>query len=155
MDPFSVTVGIVSTLDVCTRTASFLKGIKKGASTVDKEVEAISNDVEAVKAAVAVLNNVYNSGSEDGPSGLFTKNQTSQAWRNLMRLLPKCEDTITKIQELIQEISDFRLPKSAQRLEGLIKTLRKHSRETEYYALRRELGSYIVTLQMLLSAIQA
>ena len=156
MDPFSVTVGVVSLLDVCTRTVSFLKNVSNSVSTVDQDVEAVKNDVEAVQSAVAALKDVYNTWvSYDSGNVVPGTGGASQVWENLIRLLPRCEQTILKLQRLIEGIGDFRLPKSASRFESLVKSLRKQARESEYLLLRRELGSYITTLQMLLSAIQA
>ena len=156
MDPFSVTVGIVSTLDVCTRTVTFLREVRKGASTVDQEIDGVRTDIEAIETAVAVLNNLYNTiSTRDEGSQVLSSGPTGLAWKRLVGLLPRCEATIAKLQLLFSEILDVRLPKAAQKFESLVKSLRKHSRENEYLALKGELQSYVVTLQMLLAALQA
>ncbi|MCJ1299497.1 hypothetical protein MMC08_002289 [Hypocenomyce scalaris] len=49
MDPFSWVAGTIDLIDVCARFAAFLKDFETAAANVDREIQTLSKDVDAVK----------------------------------------------------------------------------------------------------------
>ena len=58
MDPFSWVAGTIDLIDVCARFAAFLKDFETAAANVDREIQTLSKDVDAVKLVTELINSI-------------------------------------------------------------------------------------------------
>ena len=153
MDPFSILVGTVGLLDVCSRLLRYLANTPKNSKTFAQELESIAKDIEAVCTATSSVEAIYKVqvGKNHQSIGSESTASISCIWENIALVISRCEKLICHLQRFLEEIQAVRGPK---KWDDFLKHLRKQEREREYGALRRELSNYIVTLQMLLSTIQ-
>ena len=152
MDPFSITVGVVGLLDVCSRFILYIRDAEKTSRFVDKDLEAIVSDVKAVSEATELLKQIFETRFDKSrSSSLSRENLSFRVWENIAQILPKCKDSVSGLLRLVEEIHQVHGPKA---LNSFIKQLKKQAREETYLSLRQMLNNYVTTLQMLLSAIQ-
>ena len=155
MDPVSITIGAISVVDVCSRFVVYLRNVKKATASIDQDLKALADDVEALRKTAAVLKESYEARlvhtREDSDS---EQDKLSRTWQNVTQLLPKCEGIIEKLQTLVEDVRSGGWSKTPQKIEAFVKYLRRLRREEEFLSLRRDLSNYGSTLQMLLSAIQ-
>ena len=155
MDPVSITIGAISVVDVCSRFVVYLRNVKKATASIDQDLKALADDIDALRKTAAVLNEIYEARLVHKREDSSTEqDKLSRTWQNVAQLLPRCEGSIKKLQTLTEDICSGGWSKTPQKIEPFIKHLRKLRREEEFLSLRRNLSNYGSTLQMLLSAIQ-
>ena len=158
MDPFSVIVGTVGLLDVCTRLIIYLKDIKGSVARIDEEIEALSKDVAAVKLVTELIDTIIEAKKErinENPDA--SQGNARKLWENATTILASvtegCQDTLTKLTTLIREMKGKGL-KGSGVFEDFMNVLRKQSRHEEYHQLRSDLNNSLTTLQLMLNTIQ-
>ncbi|KAA6414008.1 MAG: hypothetical protein FRX48_02370 [Lasallia pustulata] len=157
MDPFSVIVGTVGLLDVCTRLIIYLKDIKGSVARIDKEIEALSKDVAAVKLVTEFIDTTIKAKKErinENPDA--SQGNARKLWENATTILAGvtegCQDTLTKLSTVIREMKGKGLGPRA--FEDFMHVLRNQSRHEEYRQLRSDLNNSLTTLQLMLNTIQ-
>lgn len=158
MDPFSVIVGTIGLLDVCSRLIKYLKDDKGSVARIDREIEALSNDVAAVKVVTELIDAAVEAKKErikKNPDA--SQGHTGKLWQNATTILASvtasCQDNLTKLSTLIREMKEQNL-KGSSFFDDFLKTLRKQARHDEYQQLRTDLSNSLTTLQLMLNTIQ-
>ena len=157
MDPFSITVGTISLIEVCSRLVLYLRNVRKASITIGKDLQTLWDDVNRLIKTANLLKEIYEArpvaaDKQDGKT--IEADKLAAAWQNVCNILPQCEDAVQDLQSLLEEIDLPRRFISGTKLEGFVKQLKKSYREGQYASLRRSLSNYESTLKMLLSAIQ-
>lgn len=154
MDPFSITVGVVSLADVCLRLIKFLKDIPTAITTIQKEIEGLISEVESLRAVVVSIEESLRSYHENSivASPLKAAN-LENLWINCKRSLDTCQGIATQLECLVQDIYG----KSGSRVTGKLDALGKESRRRDKAAgvqqLHDKLSIEKQNLQILLTGI--
>ena len=158
MDPFSAIVGTVGLLDVCTRLIIYLKDIKASVARTDREIEALSKDIAAVKLVTELIDSAIEAKKErikKNPDA--SQGNAGKLWQNATTILATvtegCQDILTKLSILIQEMKGNDL-KGSGMFDGFLNMLRKQARHEEYHKLRSDLHNSLTTLQLMLNTVQ-
>ena len=154
MDPFSVAVGTGGLLDICSRFLTFVISVKKRSVRVDEVLESLSAEVTTVKNSTEIIKNLHGANLDDRiKNGSAERRIFDNAWQCIGDLAPKCERTITSLLQLLQDVQDVHLLRGTK-FHGILKEIKRRSRDSEFEALRRELTNYCSTIQLLLTSIQ-
>ena len=174
MDPFSITVGVISLLDISVRLTKHVNRFWSDVAEVDHELR------ELVRSLLAVQNAVNSFKQVRRQLGRSPENQPSlvriapkldpieQLWQNAEVMQNECRDELVKMGTILVYIQAGRKPKiqtkdpskqtDLSKLElgysKFRKQLRKQSKESEYDSLRRNLDQFLQTFQTLLHMIQ-
>jgi hypothetical protein len=154
MDPFSITVGAVSLVDVCWRLIKFLKDIPTAIATVQKEIEILISEVESLRTVVASVEECLHSNHANSTiaSPLKAAN-LENLWKNCKRSLDTCQDITTQLESLVQEIYGKSGSRVAGKLDGLSKESRRRDKAAGVQQLRDKLSIEKQNLQILLTGI--
>lgn len=158
MDPFSVIVGTVSLLDVCTRLIIYLKDIKGSVARTDREIEALTKDVAAIKLVTELIDCAVEAKKErvkNNPDA--SQGNTGKLWQDATTVLASvtdgCQEILTKMSILIQEMKG-KVMKGSGMLDDFLHVLLKQARHEDYAGLRTDLNNSLTTLQLMLNTIQ-
>ncbi|MCJ1248161.1 hypothetical protein MMC30_005378 [Trapelia coarctata] len=153
MDPFSIAVGTVSLLDVCCRFISYLRDFRGALASVDKELDFLLDDLQAVTLVTTSIKTVYDSyltRASERPEA--SGGHAGKLWRNVDQVLADCRARVQKLGDLVESIKWRDGSKISKRFDGFLKLLHKQSKEQEYQQFRRDLANSLDILQMLLNA---
>lgn len=158
MDPFSVIIGTVGLLDVCSRLIIYLKDVKGSIARTDREIEAVTKDVAAIKLVTELIDSAVEAKKErveNSPDA--SQGNAGKLWQNATNVLESvmggCQEALTKMSVLIQEMKNRAL-KGSGILDDFLHVLRKQARQEDYYQLRTDLNNSLTTLQLMLNTIQ-
>jgi len=155
MDPFSITVGTISLLDVCCRFISYIRDFGDALASVDNDLDLLLAELEAVRLATTSIKSVYDSylrrASENPEAG---GGHAGKLWQNVAKVLADCQARVEKLVHLVESVKWRDAPKISRRVDSFLKLLHKQSKEQEYQQIRRDLANHLKTLQMLQIATQ-
>lgn len=158
MDPFSALVGTVGLLDVCTRLIIYLKDIKGSVARIDREIEALTKDVAAVKLVTELIDGAVEAKKDrvkNNPDA--SQGNAANIWQNVTTILASvtevCQDNLTKLSMLIREMKS-KDTRGSGKFEDFVNLLRKQAKHGEYHQLRTDLNNSLTTLQLMLNTFQ-
>lgn len=158
MDPFSAIVGTVGLLDICTRLIIYLKDIKGSVARTDREIEAVTKDVAAIKLVTELIDSAVVAKTErvkNNPDA--SQGNAGKLWHDATTLLASviggCQEILTKMSTLIREMKGKEL-KGSGIFDDFLHALRKQARDGDYHQLRTDLNNSLTTLQLMLNTIQ-
>ncbi|MCJ1392481.1 hypothetical protein MMC18_005348 [Xylographa bjoerkii] len=156
MDPFSLLTGTIGLLAICTQLVLSLRDIHAASAIVDREIEALSREVENVKSVVEIIHGALEERVKRHPNGL--KGPTGKLWHNATKILAGviggCKDKLEKLILLVREIKGEERSGLLGKFDDFRKQLRKLSKDEDYRRLRAELTNSLITLQLMLNTIQ-
>ena len=155
MDPFSITVGTVTLLEVCFRLVKYLKDFEKAIAKIDHEIQELLRDLEAVTTVTSSIKLAF--GRQLDPALVQPDTERGhgrELWQNARTVLGDCQAKMEKLESLVLEIKGKESSKGVRKFDGFRKQLRKQSKDEEYNQLRRDLDHILKTLQMLLQTIE-
>lgn len=172
MDPFSITVGTVSVVDVCVRVVKCIKDFHEASDRVDAEILALQQEFEALIALNESIHSLFeeelqkvNLKQEDlkgSPGQPLDDSDDSDPvqnlWREIGRNLQDCEAVVKNLEEIVQAIVGKQgvakeSSKIVRKFEGYRRSKRKESKEGDFRQLRSQLTTFQRALQMLMTAI--
>jgi hypothetical protein len=154
-DPFSILASTVGLADVCVRAGFYLAQIKEAAGKVEEDVAALTHDIDALKAVNKSISFFWRRHRATVPPRTQPQNadRVQDTWKNVGINLRDCQSTVEKMELLLQEIIGKDKARSAWKLEGLRKALRKVSKEGDFEKLRRQLADYRGSLHLLFTTL--
>lgn len=151
-DPFSILASTVGLADVCVRAGFYLAQIKEAAGKVEEDVAALTHDIDSLKAVNESIAFFWRRHRTAVPPRMQTHNAdpVQDTWKNVGINLRDCQNTVEKMESLLQEII---CKDKARKFEGLRKALRKVSKEGDFEKLRRQLADYRGSLHLLFTTL--
>ena len=91
MDPFSILTGTAGLLDVSFRVIGYLKQVEEEAGTVEEEIAALSQEINALITVHDSIEALWRSNHDAAPvSPLEEGADVEELWGNLASLLQEC-----------------------------------------------------------------
>ena len=175
MDPFSITVGVISLLDISVRLTKHVNRFWEEVVGIDQEIKGLIRSLKATESTVNSFNQVK-AQLKQTPSSQSSSVSTApdldpieHLWRNADVMQDGCRDELVKMGTILLSIRRDKKPKDPEKecskkvkdpskfslgYSKLRKQLRKQSKEEEYDNLRRNLDHFLQTFQILLHMIQ-
>ena len=116
-DPFSVVAGTLSIADICIRTGTYLRAVKRITKNADKEIESLESEINNFSSVysalgqICVLNAAQQQQPARGPSGLADPGRA--LWSRAADLVKERRSASSNRQRVFTQIS-----KDRQRAEG-------------------------------------
>jgi len=105
MDPFSILTGTAGLLDVSFRVIGYLKQVEEEAGTVEEEIAALSQEINALITVHDSIEALWRSNHDAAPvSPLEEGADVEDLWGKLASLLQECRDTVQKLEALLKEV---------------------------------------------------
>lgn len=153
-DPFSIVAGALSIADVSTRLIKFLKDVKEGVETIDRELDDILHEIESLKTVNDSIKHVFERELEhDIEESDVAKEASTNAWREIATVLKNCEKTLLDFDALLVKIFGNTSSKAPAALNSLRRTVRKMMKEDELASIRQKLSAFHRILQLMLTAV--
>lgn len=141
MDPFSITAGVVSLLDITWRVGKYLKDVQEGAGLVEGEIVSLLSEIQSLDSVNRSIQHLYETEVEllpDGAKGLPDRDQ--ELWRNTANNLQDCQQTVQRLQNILEMIAGKHGKKVAGWRDGIRKQLRKQSKDGELSTIRLQVS---------------
>ncbi len=157
MDPFSIIVGTVGLIDVCTRFGAYLRDIQAGAAQIEDEISALSRELKSLKSVNETIKASYEDFQVSYSHEAAFPKQAANLWHNINSSLQDCRLIVEDLEQLIKatigkETSD-RGSRLASKVQSFRKQLRKQSREGDFDKLHSRLNTFQNTLQLMLDLV--
>ncbi|KAL8687995.1 MAG: hypothetical protein Q9218_005981 [Villophora microphyllina] len=153
-DPFSVVAGTAGLLDVCWRVGSYLSSLKASAGKIEQDLSSLSLEVYALIAVTKSVQTLWNDIIGKPFNGdIADAVRIKELWGDIDLALHGCCDVIGKLALLVDEIIGKDGIAVQRKRDGLIKTLRKQSKDVEIQEIRLQIASHQNSLQIALSAL--
>ena len=157
MDPFSIIVGTVNLIDICTRFGAYLRDVHSGAAQIEDEISALSRDLKSLKSVNETIKASYEEVQVSYSHEAAVPKQAAELWHNINSSLQDCRRIVEDLEQLVKYIIGKEKSDSGSKLvskfEGFRKQLRKQSREGDFDKLYSRLNIFHNTLQLLLHAV--
>lgn len=154
MDPFSITVGAVSLVDVCWRIAVYLKDVRKAIASVDKEIQDLIDEVESLGAIFASAEEcLQNNHAAAAVASPLKALNLETLWKRSEQSLDNSRDLTTQLEKVVHEIYGKSGAKTTGKLDGLGKESRRRDKKAEVQRLRAKLFNERQNLQVLIMGI--
>lgn len=157
MDPFSIIVGTVGLIDVCTRFGTYLRDVHAGAAQIEDEISALLRELDALKSVNETIKASYKEFQGSYSHEAAVPKQAANLWHNINSSLQDCRRLVEDLEQLVKAIihkensdSGFRL---GSKFDSFRKQLRKQFREGDFDKLYSRLNKFHNTLQLMLDLV--
>jgi hypothetical protein len=144
MDPLSITVGVASLLGCCLSTGVALRQFRIGASEVNSVITAMMADLRAFRTVLESLETTFEDMNSDRPE----TGHIGAHWNNISQLLDDCQQSLVKLQLVIEDVS-----KQVKILDRARKQIRIKVAADQIITCRQEVQTYKDALQLSLQTI--
>ena len=149
MDPFSVTVGVASLLELSLKVGKVLLGIRSSIASFEEDVGSLLYEIRHLQSVNSAIEHLYS--RTTGEQINEQKEPHREIWRNTEDALRDCLKTIHKLQEALEAIVGKKGGKNNGLLDAIGKHLRKQAREGELKQLQLKLAVHRESLNMSLT----
>ncbi|KAG7008290.1 hypothetical protein G7Y79_00006g019100 [Physcia stellaris] len=149
MDPFSVTVGVASLLELSLKVGKVLLGIRSSIASFEEDVASLLYEIRHLQSVNSAIEHLYS--RTTGQQINAQKEPHREIWRNTEDALRDCLKTIRKVEEALEAIVGKKGGKNNGLLDAIGKHLRKQAREGELKQLQLKLAVHRESLNMSLT----
>lgn len=157
MDPFSIIVGTVGLIDICTRFGAYLRDVHAGAAQIEDEISALSRELKSLKSVNETIKASYEEVQISYSHDAAVPQQAAKLWHNINSSLQDCRQLVEDLEQLVKYIIGKEKSDSGSRLvskfESFRKQLRKQSRDGDFDKLYSRLNTFHNTLQLMLDLV--
>ena len=157
MDPFSIIVGTVGLIDVCTRFGAYLRDVHAGAAQIGDEISALSRELKSLKSVNETIKASYEDVQVSCSHDATVPTQAAKLWQNISSSLQDCRRIVEDLEQLVKYIIGREKSDSGSRIvskfESFRMQLRKQSREGDFDKLFSRLNTFHNTLQLMLDLV--
>ena len=154
VDPFSIIVGAAGLIDVCWRVGGYLKDVEKSAGKVETEIAALSHEITSlisVNKSITQFKEIVNEAVPGTSSD--TETMINTLWELVGKSTEGCMATVVELKELLEEIIGEKGPKVVNKVDGIMKSIRRQSKDVGLAQFHHRLSGYQASLITLLSAL--
>lgn len=153
-DPFSIIAGTTGILDVCWRVGSYLGRVKSAASKIERDLAALSYEVNGLIAVNESIQVLWNT-NRDKPIDVLSPDakRIEGLWQDISLALLGSRDVMGRLALLVEEVIGKDGIEVQGKRDGIKKALRKQSRDEEIREIRQQITSHQNGLQLTLSAL--
>lgn len=144
-DPFSIVAGAVGVVDVAVRLVRYIDKTKKGADSVDGDLQNLLAEIQSLKGTSEVIHHVFEKDMEEGNT--TQDSPTAGTWSAASKALEDCNAALTGMHRaLVRMIGDD----GSSRIDRVKRHRRRLAQDEEFGHLRQMLDSGHHRLQTLL-----
>lgn len=92
-DPFSIVAGAVGVVDVAVRLVRYIDKTKKGADSVDGDLQNLLAEIQSLKGTSEVIHHVFEKDMEEGNT--TQDSPTAGTWSAASKALEDCNAALT------------------------------------------------------------
>jgi hypothetical protein len=141
MDPFSIAIGVASLLDITWRVGKYLKDVQEGAGIVEGEIASLLTEIQSLDSVNRSIKHLHETEVEMLMEGVVELPERDQElWRNTANNLQDCQETVLKLQSILEAIAGKHGEKVVGWRDGIRKQLRKQSKDGELSSIRLQVS---------------
>jgi hypothetical protein len=141
MDPFSITIGIASLLDITWRVAKYLKDVQEAAGLVEGEIMSLLSEIQALDSVNRSIKHLHETEVEPlSPSSMELPDRDQELWRITASNLQDCQGNVQRLQTVLDAIAGKHGDKVVGWRDGIKKQFRKHSKDGELSIIRFQIS---------------
>lgn len=152
MDPFSITVGVGSLIEMSLQLGKYLKDVYEAAASFEGEIDSLFREIRDLDSVNKVIVHLYRS-----ETGIYASahqeppRQDMEIWQNTVKTLQDCSETLKKLQSVLEAIIGKSGVKVTGWRDGIKKQLRKQSKDGELNQIRLKLSAHRESLNVSLT----
>lgn len=153
-EPFSILAGTAGIIDLCVRLTNYFRDVNTAADRIEQDLFALLEEIIALQAVnesirITWLDRHKTIGLKAPANELFLETQ----WQDLGYALSGCRKSMQRLGALIEEVMGKDGPNVTGKLDGIMKVLRKQSKDKTILEVRQQVMSHRDNLQVLLLAL--
>ena len=153
-DPFSIIAGVISVADVSFRLTVFIKQLKDGADTIDKDLDDILREIDALHSINESIKCVFERDFDgDDEESDTAKEASMNVWKEIAVVLEDCRMTLVDFDSLLAKIFGKLDSRAPAALTAIRRTLRKMLKEEQLAHIRQKLSTHHRLLELMLTAV--
>lgn len=147
-DPFSIIAGTVGVVDVAVKVVKFINKTKKGADTVDGDLQELVAEIESLRNTSAVVRDAFEKDLKDGNTK--RDGPTARTWSAVSTALIDCNAALTDMDVTLARMKG---DDGSSTFDRLKRHRRKLAQDEEFMQLYRKLDKGHHRLQTALLAL--
>ncbi|KAL8995820.1 MAG: hypothetical protein Q9188_006721 [Gyalolechia gomerana] len=153
-DPFSIVAGTAGILEISWRLVSYLGKVKSAASKIERDLAALSFEVNALIGVTESIQSLWKDYKEKHLDPLSPDaKRIGGLWQEINLALHGSRDVMGRLALLVEEVIGKDGIEVQGKRDGIRKVLRKQSKEVEIREIRQQITSHQNSLQLTLSAL--
>jgi hypothetical protein len=153
-DPFSIVAGTVGIIDVCVKVGVYLSDVQNASGGVEGELTGLAQEIEGLLSVNESIREVSKKEQSLFSNYKFADQQNLRVlWQHAGQLQNGCKNNLDMFERLLADIIGPHGPKTAGRIDGIRKQLRKQSKDGQLSQIRLKLSTDQAGLQTLLSVL--
>lgn len=153
-DPFSIVAGVISCADVAFRLTIFIKQVKDGTETIDKDLDDILREIEALTSINESIKQIFERDFQREKDESEVEKETStHVWKEIVVVLEDCRKTLVDFDALLTKIMGNQNSRAPAAIKAIRKTLRKMLKEEQLVHVREKLSTHHRLLELMLTAV--
>jgi hypothetical protein len=133
-DPFSIIAGAVGVVDVAVKVVKFIEKTKKGADSVDGDLQDLVTEIESLKHTSQVIQDAFEKDMKDGKT--TQDNPAAGTWLAASNALADCNAALVGMDGALTKMKG---EKGSSTLDRLKRHFRKLAHDEEFGLLRQRL----------------
>jgi hypothetical protein len=157
---FSLVSAAAGLLDVTVRLVKYARELKKGAATIQTELDSLIEQACMLERVCNTINYTYNTTisrslekDQDYSRHDQASNVTRTMWEDLARMISHCRVVVQKIYTILEDICRPPQQSLSKHVDTLVRVRRKRSKEDDLRQCQRELSMYYGSIQLILTII--
>jgi hypothetical protein len=143
VDPLSISTGVLTLLGVCVNVGVELKTFRNSVTVVDATINGLLRDVENLQQVLESMKDTFEADITGSATG-----HIGNHWRNVSKSLQNGQNTLNKLQELLEGVN-----RSTTILDGPRKQVRLKAAMEQIATFRHQIQSYRDALHLSLQTV--
>ncbi|RDW69224.1 hypothetical protein BP6252_08244 [Coleophoma cylindrospora] len=140
MDPFSITIGLASMLDITVRVVKYLKEVQDAAGVIGEELATLVNEIQALGSLGRSIQHLHDTEVQSLLGGFADlPDRDQELWRVTSSNLQDCKALVGRLRDLFTEIAGKHGDKVGGWADSIKKQLRKQSKDGELNKIRSQI----------------
>ncbi|RDW80348.1 hypothetical protein BP5796_05046 [Coleophoma crateriformis] len=140
MDPFSITIGLASMLDITVRVIKYLKEVQEAAGVIGEELVSLANEIQALGSLGRSIQHLHDTEVQSLLGGFADlPDRDQELWRLTSSNLQDCKTLVGRLRDLFTEIAGKHGDKVGGWADSIKKQLRKQSKDGELNKIRSQI----------------
>lgn len=153
-EPFSILAGTAGIIDLCVRLTSYFRDVNAAADRIEQDLFALLEEIIALQAVNESIRITWLDRHKTiGPKAPANEPLLETQWQDLGYALRGCTNSMLRLGALIEEVVGKDGHNVTGKLDGIMKVLRKQSKDKTILEVRQQVMSHRDNLQVLLLAL--
>ncbi|TVY47669.1 hypothetical protein LOCC1_G002894 [Lachnellula occidentalis] len=154
-DPFSTLAATIGLLDVCVKVVTYLVDIKESAKSIEHDINVMKEEIDSLIHVNDLIKSLEENIQE---AGLILQSaapfELERLWQSIKDNTESCAKVVGRLEKQVRDIvGKHEQAKPTSKMDGIMKTVRKQSKDPGLAKIHQSLSMYHQELQLSLTGL--